>query len=166
MATYSGRPVVARSFIRQQQWQHSSAKLLTWCGVYLGYSVPLPWCTKGAYRVRYAVRYSSLPLGLRTVLFLQGQWVAMYTVSRLPKENQTRFFKVCSFLLGLRLQGQWVLMYLDSQNRTLCVKYKSQSQTSFNNVHSWNLGLSLSSRAVSIHVLYTLSRVPKENPLC
>ena len=29
VATYSGRLVVARSFIRQQQWQHSSVKLLS-----------------------------------------------------------------------------------------------------------------------------------------
>ncbi len=33
-----------------------SAKLLSWCVVYLGYSVPLPWCTKVVYGVRYAVR--------------------------------------------------------------------------------------------------------------
>ncbi len=45
VATYSGRLAVARLFIRQQQLQHSSGKLLSWCGVYLGYVVPLPWCT-------------------------------------------------------------------------------------------------------------------------
>ncbi len=38
--------MVARSFIRQWQWHHSSAKLLSWCVVYLDCSVPLPWCTK------------------------------------------------------------------------------------------------------------------------
>ncbi len=41
VATYSGRLEVARSFIRQWQQQLSSGKLL----LYLGYSVPLPWCT-------------------------------------------------------------------------------------------------------------------------
>ncbi len=30
VATYSGRPAAARLFIRQWQWQHSSAKLLSW----------------------------------------------------------------------------------------------------------------------------------------
>ena len=39
----------------QQQQQHSSAKLLSWCAVYLRYLVPLPWCIKVAYGVRYAV---------------------------------------------------------------------------------------------------------------
>ncbi len=53
----SGRLAVARSVIRQwqQQQQHSSEKLLSWPVVYLGYSVPLPWCTKVVYRVRYVV---------------------------------------------------------------------------------------------------------------
>ncbi len=45
VATYSGRLAVASVFIRQQQ-QHSSAKLLSWHGVYLGYSVPLLKGTK------------------------------------------------------------------------------------------------------------------------
>ena len=44
VAMYSGRPVAAGPFIRQQQ-QCSSAKLFYWCVVYLGYLVPLPWCT-------------------------------------------------------------------------------------------------------------------------
>ncbi len=65
MATYSGRLAVARSFIRQWQRQHSSAKLLSWCVVYLGYLVPLPWCTKVAYGVRYAV----------SILVIQENWL-------------------------------------------------------------------------------------------
>ena len=47
--------MVARSFIRQWQQQHNSVKLLSWCGIHLGYLVPLPWCTKVVYGVRYAV---------------------------------------------------------------------------------------------------------------
>ena len=35
----------SKAFYKAVQWQHSSEKLLSWWGVYLGYSVPLPWCT-------------------------------------------------------------------------------------------------------------------------
>ena len=52
---HTGRLVVARSFIRQWQLQYSSTKLLSWYVVYLGYLVPLPWCTEVAYGVRYVV---------------------------------------------------------------------------------------------------------------
>ena len=62
MATYSSRLAVARVYIRQQQC--SSVKLLSWCGVYLGYSIPLPWCTKVACGVRSTVSYSSLSCDL------------------------------------------------------------------------------------------------------
>ena len=56
VVTYTGRLEVAKSFTRQWQQQYSSAKLLSWhswCVVYLGYSVSLPWYTKVAYGVRY-----------------------------------------------------------------------------------------------------------------
>ena len=38
VATYSRRPAVARLFIRQRQCSAAH-------GIYLGYLVPLPWCT-------------------------------------------------------------------------------------------------------------------------
>ncbi len=57
-------------------------KLLSWCSVYLGYLVPLPWCTKVAYRVEYVVSVLISPLcaqdyrgkiqDWRTILSLQA----------------------------------------------------------------------------------------------
>ncbi len=106
VATYSGILAVAKSFIRQQQ--HSSVKLLSWCVVYLGYSVPLPWCTKVAYGVRYVVSVLVIVLLLLClnthVFFLLAQVIGLIscanvTITVLTAQFETDWFQFPRILI-------------------------------------------------------------------
>ena len=55
VATYSGRPVAARLFIGQQQWQCSSAKLLNWCVFIFGTRYLSLGVLSHVFGVRYTV---------------------------------------------------------------------------------------------------------------
>ncbi len=85
---------MARSFIRQ--WQRSSAKLLSWCGIYLRYSVPLPWCTKVAYRVRYAVSVLVRKVSLTLAACSPCSAVSHWTVKETQKRKWRKMLQTSS----------------------------------------------------------------------
>ncbi len=127
VATYSGRLAMARSFIRQQQQQYSSAKLLSWCIVYFGYSVPLPWCTKVAYGVRYAV----------SVLVTMHHNIHKYNSSQNAQEKENGLSNLTDtcFLRPVNTQGY--VVKINSTNTSAKSSTTGQRNVTSVNSHKW-----------------------------